>query len=157
MSSDNIKEHTKEEREMTTSDSEIFKGIKSSPCPIAYSGAVAAVVILGIAALFYLKNQTKKQVAMQEEKDRQTDMILIGMEKSVTEKGYAGLMFFSKSGQTNQTDAMMHYATIDPNVIEKVRHLKLGEKKKIAEWKGLVEQKYIKGYSWHELNREKGN
>ena len=82
-------------------------------------------------------------------------MTLIGMEKNVTGNGYAGLMFFSRTGATNQTDAMMHYVTIDPNIIERVRHLKLGDKKKISEWKGLVEQKYIKGYSWHELTKAK--
>ena len=153
MGSDQIKKSDKEKREMATSDAEIFKCVKYSPRAMAYLGAVAAVVITGIAGLAYLKNQAEKYAASQDAKDEQTDMTLISMEKNVTERGYAGLMFFSKSGQTNHADAVMHYATLDPNVMEKVRHLKLGDKKKVAEWKGLVKQKYVKGYSWHELNR----
>ena len=155
MSSDHIKKGVREKREMTTPDAnaEMFELVKNSPRALGCLGAMAAVVIAGTAGLAYLKNQTEKQALLQDEKDKQTDMTLISMEKNVTERGYAGLMFFSKSGQTNHADAVMHYATIDPNVIEKVRHLKLGDKKKVAEWKGLVEQKYIKGYSWHELNR----
>ena len=154
MSSNEIKKRVNEERKMKTLDGELIKAIQSSPRVKVYLGAIAAATIMGIAGLAYLRDQTEKQVARQNEEDKQTDMTLIAMEKNVTGRGYAGLMFFSKSGQTNQADAVMHYATVDPNVMEKVRHLKLGDKKKVAEWKGLVEQKYIKGYSWHELTKE---
>jgi len=152
MSSDNIKKRVNEKRK--TSDAEIIKRIANSPRMMAYLGTIAVVVISGVAGLAYLRDQTEKHAALQNEKDKQTDMTLIGMEKNVTGRGYAGLMFFSKSGQTNRADAVMHYATIDPNVMENVRHLKLGDKKKVAEWKGLVEQKYIKSYSWYELTKE---
>ena len=149
MDLDDVKKQIKQRREMAT----LEPAILNSPKAKVFVGAIAAVVVSGIAGLAYLRDQTEKYAALQDEKDKQTDMTLIAMEKSVTGRGYAGLMFFSKSGQTNHTDAIMHYATIDPNVIENVRHLKLGDKKKVAEWKGLVEQKYIKGYSWHELTK----
>ena len=118
-----------------------------------YAVGMLAILAGLVATCEYFRYKKQQWAQIQAEKDKQTEMTLIGMEKNVTSRGCAGMMYFSKSGQTNQTDAVMHYATIDPNVIEKVRHLKLGEKKKVAEWKGLVERKYIKGYSWHELTK----
>ena len=144
-----IKKRHKDRQNLQTTE----KSGKASPRVVLYLAGIWVSLFAVSMAGGYFKYKRYQKQQIQAEKDKQTEMTLIGMEKNVTSRGCAGMMYFSKSGQTNQTDAVMHYATIDPNVIEKVRHLKLGEKKKVAEWKGLVERKYIKGYSWHELTR----
>ena len=80
-------------------------------------------------------------------------MTLIDMKGNVTGNGYAGLMFFSRTGDTNRADAVMHYGVVNPAIYETIRHLKIGEKRKVAEWKGLVADKYVQRYSWHELEK----
>ena len=104
-----------------------------------------------VGGYFKYKRYQKEQI--QNRKDAQTEMKLIDQRTDIAPRAYTGVMFFSKTDQTNRADAVMHYATRNPETMEKLRLLKLGEKRKVSEWKGLVADKYIKNYSWSELSK----
>jgi len=119
---------------------------------------VGALAFLAAASTAggYLKYKRYQWRQIQAKKDAQTEMTLIEQKTDITPKAYVGVMFFSKTGQTNHADAVMHYATRDPDAMERIRHVKVGEKKKVSEWKGIVtdrHDKYVKNYDWSEIER----
>ncbi|MDY6408178.1 MAG: hypothetical protein SPL08_05725 [Pseudomonadota bacterium] len=137
---------------MSANDCEkTFKKV-SARCTLLALGILAGLVAVSSVG-GYLKYKRYQEERDQADQDERVDMTLIDHQKGVAPRACVGVMFFSKTGQTNQTDAVMHYATCDLNVVEKLRHLKLGEKKKVAEWKGLVTDKHMKTYSWTEIER----
>ena len=124
-----------------------------SPRLVLYMASVVAFLVAASTTAGYFRYKKHQREQIQTQKEGQTEMTLIDMKGNVTGNGYVGLMFFSRTGDTNRADAVMHYGTINPAMYETIRHLKIGEKRRVAEWKGLVEDKYIKRYSWHELER----
>ena len=146
-------EELKKEIEIRERLPEYNKNYKASPRAILFMAGIMATLAAVSTVGGYFKYKRYQREQIQAEKDAQTEMTLIDMKGNVTGNGYAGLMFFSRTGNTNHADAVMHYGTINPAMYETIRHLKIGEKRKVAEWKGLVADKYVKRYSWHELER----
>ena len=129
---------------------------KTSPRLVLYMMSIVAFVVAASAASGYFKYKRHQQAQIQAEKDAKTEMTLIDFKRNWNARGEAGVMFFSKSDQTNRADAVAHYATHDPEVMERMRHIKLGEKRKVSEWKGIIADKdyrYVRNYSWSELER----
>ena len=125
----------------------------SSPRAILYMAGVIAFLATVSTVGGYFKYKRYQTEQIQNRKDAQTEMKLIDQRTDIAPRAYTGVMFFSKTDQTNRADAVMHYATRNPETMEKLRLLKLGEKRKVSEWKGLVADKYIKNYSWSELSK----
>ena len=122
---------------------------------ILCSGILATLLVVSTAG-GYFKYKRHQREQLQAQKDAKIEMTLIDQKSEISPRAYTGVMFFSKSGQTNHADAVMHYATRNPDAMEKLRLVKLGETRKVSEWKGIVADKnyrYVKNYSWSELEK----
>lgn len=146
------KQEIKEE-EMQAEDALVFMDYNINPRVIAIGVGVVAALLAVSTVGGYFKYKRYQREQLQAQKDAQTEMTLIDQKSDISPQAYTGVMFFSKGDQTNHADAVMHYATRDPDAMEKLRLVKLGEKKKVSEWKGIVADKYIKNYSWSELEK----
>ncbi|MBR6411715.1 MAG: hypothetical protein IKS41_00955 [Alphaproteobacteria bacterium] len=143
-------DHRKKMAKLEKQDEQIFK---ASPRAWVFLGSIVVGLLVSLSVAESIRRTKKYQAKIDAERDKVTDTTLIDIKGNVTSSGYAGLMFFNHTGHTNQADSVMHYVTVNPQVYEEIRHLKIGEKRKVSEWKGLVEDKYIKRYSWHELTK----
>ena len=113
-------------------------------------------VVVAVGSSMWKQQKELQKEKIQAQKDVVTDAVLIEKKGNVVSTGYAGLMFFGKNGQTNHSDAVMHYVTDDPAKIEEIRMLQPGTVRKVSEWKKFFPTGPRKVYSWYELNREKG-
>ena len=135
---------------------EEFKAVKSDRRVVLYM--VGALTLMAAFSTLggYFKYKRYQKERIQAEKDAKTEMTLIDLKTDITPRACTGVMFFSKTDQTNRADAVMHYATRDPDAMERIRHVKLGERRKVSEWKGIVmdqDYRYRKNYSWSELEK----
>ena len=133
-----------------------FKAVKSDRRVVLYM--IGALTLMAAFSTLggYFKYKRFQKERIQAEKDAKTEMTLIGQKTNISPRACSGVMFFSKTDQTNHADAVMHYATRDPGAMERIRHIKLGERRKVSEWKGIVTDKdyrYVKTYSWSELEK----
>lgn len=129
---------------------------KTPPFVVLYMVGILATLATVSTVGGYFKHKRYQKEQLQAQKDAQTEMTLIDQKTEISPRVYTGVMFFSKGDQTNHADAVMHYATRNPAAMERLRLVKLGEKRKVSEWKSIVADKnyrYVKNYSWSELER----
>ena len=152
----NTEKEADSQKKTTPEDPLVFIDNQINPrFAILCSGILATLLAVSTAG-GYFKYKRHQREQLQAQKDAQTEMTLIDQKTDISPRAYTGVMFFSKSGQTNQADAVAHYATRDPDTMERIRHVKLGETKKVSEWKGILadrDYRYVKNYSWSELER----
>ena len=157
MSYKDFKEEVKEKTEMDKKMKEFNSTYKAGPRVMLFMAGVVAFLAAVSTVGGYFKYKRYQWQQAQDKKDAKTEMTLIDQKTDITPRAYTGVMFFSKTEQTNHADAVLHYATRDPDAMERIRHVKVGEKKKVSEWKGIVTDKYhkyVKSYEWSEIERQ---
>ena len=95
----------------------------------------------------------KRQESVQTKLDHKTSTTLIEKKESVTANGYAGLMFFDMDGNINTAEAVVKYNTECDYMSEVVRQCRVGDTKKVTEWKKhlMADGCFAPHFAWTDL------
>ena len=91
------------------------------------------------------KNEQKRD-------DREAKLIAQKETATHSKQLNAGELYFDLDGTTNTAEAIVNYHTICPHTAEAVRQMKIGDIRKVSEWKKTLSHScWERHYEWREL------